>query len=128
MLEVLGCKFRNASDLCAALGFSHPIGRSVLIKSYGGTYENLVRIRLRAIDNEDAARKLKKLYDKLNGQAPDEYSRSALEMAAANYIRGCARLKNEQTEKLMQSVLLTAGTEVSEQQVREQVSEMLKKI
>lgn len=45
-MEIFGVSFKNVSELYKVLKYSHPLSGSVLKKSYGGSFEQLVRVRL----------------------------------------------------------------------------------
>lgn len=54
MFSVFGIDFKSKSELSRVLGYSKPISPQVLQNVYGGTWENLVRIRLKLKDSSDA--------------------------------------------------------------------------
>ena len=125
-LTVYNNKFRSASELCGFLGYTKPIAASVLQRKYKNSWEYVVKTRLKAIDDEDAARKLKQLVDEKRFKNDTaSYDRNALQMAAINFIKAAVNVKNDDTSKLMEYSILTTGERLDPDAVLKVANEML---
>lgn len=125
-LTVYGITFRNQSDLSKTLGYSRPLAISDINETYHGSWEYLVKARLKAIDDDDAARKLKQLVDEKRFKNDTaSYDRNALQMAAINFIKAAVNVKNDDTSKLMEYSILTSGERLDPEAVLKVANEML---
>lgn len=72
IVEIFGVTFKNFSELCRVLKYSYPISNTVLKKTYGNSYERLIRVRLGMKDAPDQA-----VHDALQEQKAAYFSNAA---------------------------------------------------